>query len=96
MKEYRRENTREYSRLKESTKGFHQNDQIPPGPHLPPLQPNELRSHPEGQMQVDSGLTRTLSHVDSGVIEVNCGVSQIARDSYDQLLATELEIQRLR
>ena len=92
VKEYRRENTREYSRLKESTKGFHQNDQIPPGPHLPPLQPNELRSHPEGQMQVDTG----LSHVDSGVIQVNCGVSQIARDSYDQLLATELEIQRLR
>jgi len=97
VKEYRRENTREYSRLRESTKGCDQNNQIQLHPcgavHLPPVQPNELRSHPEGQMQVDSG----LSHLDSQVqddsrshpdchVQVNSGVSQIARDSYDQLL----------
>ena len=97
VKEYRRENTREYSRLRESTKGCDQNNQIQLHPcgavHLPPVQPNELRSHPEGQMQVDSG----LSHLDSQVqddsrshpdchVQVNSGVSQIARDSHDQLL----------
>ena len=44
-----------------------------------------LRSLPESQMQVDSS-----------VIKVDSGLSQVAMDSYDQLLATELEIQRLR
>ena len=75
MKEYRRENTREYSGLKEITKGCNQID-LPPGPHMPLMQPNELRSQP--------------------VIKVDSGLSQVAMDSYDQLIATELEIQRLR
>ena len=79
MKEYRRENTREFSGLKESSKGCQM--ELPPGRHLHPVQPNELRS----QMQVDSS-----------VIKVDSGLSQVAVDSYDQLLATELEIQRLR
>ena len=83
VKEYRRENTREYSGLKESSKGCQ--IELPPGAQLPPVQPNELRSQPESQMQVDSS-----------VIKVDSGLSQVALDSYDQLLATELEIQRLR
>ena len=83
MKEYRRENTREYSGLKESSKGCQM--ELPPGLHMHPVQPNELRSLPESQMQVDSS-----------VIKVDSGLSQVAMDSYDQLLATELEIQRLR
>ena len=83
MKEYRRENTREFSGLKESSKGCQ--IELPPGLHLHPVQPNELRSLPESQMQVDSS-----------VIKVDSGLSQAAMDSYDQLLATELEIQRLR
>ena len=83
VKEYRRENTREYSGLKESSKGCQ--IELPPGLHLHPVQPNELRSPPESQMQVDSS-----------VIKVDSGLSQVAMDSYDQLLATELEIQRLR
>ena len=77
VKEYRRENTREYSRLRETTKGCDQNDQIQLHPcgavHLPPVQPNELRSHPEGQMQVDSG----LSQVDSSVLLVDSGGSHL-------------------
>ena len=83
MKEYRRENTREFSGLKESSKGCQM--ELPPGLHMHPVQPNELRSLPESQMQVDSS-----------VIKVDSGLSQVAVDSYDQLLATELEIQRLR
>ena len=83
MKEYRRENTREFSGLKESSKGCQM--ELPPGRHLHPVKPNELRSLPESQMQVDSS-----------VIKVDSGLSQAAMDSYDQLLATELEIQRLR
>ena len=83
MKEYRRENTREFSGLKESSKGCQM--ELPPGLHMHPVQPNELRSLPESQMQVDSS-----------VIKVDSGLSQVAMDSYDQLLATELEIQRLR
>ena len=136
VKEYRRENTREYSR-----ESSNQNGQIQLHPsgrvQMPPVQPNELKSPPEGQMQVNSSLSQvdssallvnsgmsqvqvdSRSHpdshmrVNSGVsqdpydqvevdfrshpdCQVNSGVSQLARDSYDQLLATELEIQRLR
>ena len=83
MKEYRREKTREFSGLNESSKGCQM--ELPPGLHMHPVQPNELRSLPESQMQVDSS-----------VIKVDSGLSQVAMDSYDQLLATELEIQRLR
>ena len=90
MKEYRRENTREFSGLKESSKGCQM--ELPPGLHMHPVKPNELRSLPESQMQVDS----SVSQVDSSVIKVDSGLSQVAMDSYDQLLATELEIQRLR
>ena len=77
VKEYRRENTREYSKLQENLDGC-RHETYQNHPHQSALQHDELRSNQDK------------------VRQVGVGVSDLARDSYDQLLATELEIQRLR
>ena len=105
MKEYRRENTREYSRPKDSTADYNQtakreNNLIQhPSEHLLEMHPHELRSQPDIQMQVESGVSypskKPMTLTGEPTYQ-ETGVSQLARDSYEQLLATELEIQRLR
>ena len=78
VKEYRRENTREYSKFQENLDGCRHQETYQNHPHQSALQHDELRSNQDMVRQVE------------------VGVSDLARDSYDQLLATELEIQRLR
>ena len=78
VKEYRRENTREYSKFQENLDGCRHQETYQNHPHQSALQHDELRRNQDK------------------VRQVGVGVSDLARDSYDQLLATELEIQRLR
>ena len=105
VKEYRRENTREYSRPKDSTADYNQtakreNNLIQhPSEQLLEMHPHELRSQPDIQMQVESGVSYSSKKrmtLTGEPTYQETGVSQLARDSYEQLLATELEIQRLR
>ena len=78
VKEYRRENTREYSKFQKNLDGCRRQETDQNHPHQSALQHDELRNNHDTVRQVE------------------VGVSDLARDSYDQLLATELEIQRLR